>query len=70
MSATLEVNAKETYPLGFSSTIREKINNHYQKVWYYTFCYIGGLKGGPNLEDIVKWYKQAVKSKRRIRINQ
>lgn len=44
----------------------ENIKNYFRKSRHYMFAYIEGLAGGCDLENLVKQYKVAVKSHRRI----
>ena len=53
------VPALESVPL-------ESIQKHFTKVRHYMFAYLQGLTGGSELENLVKQYKKAVKSHRRI----
>ena len=53
------IPALESVPL-------ESIRKHFLKVRHYMFAYLEGLPGGSDLEKMVKKYKQAVKSHRRI----
>ena len=48
----------------------EDVKNYYRKVRNYMFANLVLLDGGPSLELTVKNYKQAVKSHRRISVNQ
>lgn len=57
-------------PLAFETIKPENIQNYYRKVRQYMFAYLEGLTGGPALEKEVKKYKEAVKSHRRISMNQ
>lgn len=57
------VPALESVPL-------ESIQKHFMKVRHYMFAYLEGLKGGVELEGLVKQYKKVVKSHRRISENQ
>ena len=53
------VPALESVPL-------KSITKHFMKVRHYMFAYLQGLKGGVELENLVKQYKKALKSHRRI----
>ena len=44
----------------------ENIKNYFRKVRHYMFAYLEGLPGGSDLENLVKKYKKAIKSHRRI----
>ena len=48
------------------TVIVENIQNYFRKVRHYMFAYLEGLPGGSDLEKLVKNYKNAIKSHRRI----
>lgn len=61
---------RKNIPVSFESVTAENIANYFRKVRDYVCEYLEDLSGGPSLEDQVKKNKQAVKSYRRISINQ
>ena len=46
------------------------IQNHFRKVHHYMFCYLEGLTPGNELDQVLLKYKLAVKSHRRIGLNE
>ena len=60
----------KTIPDAYDSVSLENIQNHFRKVRHYMFGYLEGLKPGNELEEALKKYKVAVKSHRRIGINE
>ena len=48
------------------SVTLETMQKHYRKVRHYMFAYLEGIPGGSDLEKLVKDYKKAIKSHRRI----
>ena len=48
------------------SVTLETIQKQYRKVRHYMFAYLEGIPGGSDLEKLVKDYKKAIKSHRRI----
>ena len=44
----------------------ENVHNHFRKIRHYMFAYLEGIPGGSDLENLVKKYKQIIKSHRRI----
>ena len=57
-------------PLAYDSVTTENIRNHFRKVRHYMFCYLEGLTPGQELDQALVKYKTAVKSHRRISINE
>ncbi len=68
-NSTLEPNSKNI-PLACDSVSVENIQNHFRKVRHYMFCYLEGLTPGKELDKRLKMYKTAVKSHRRIGMNE
>ncbi len=50
----------------FDSVALESMQKHFRKVRHYMFAYLEGTPGGSDLEKLVKHYKKAIKSHRRI----
>ncbi len=44
----------------------DNVKNHFRKIRHYMFAYLEGVPGGCDLEKLVKAYKKAIKSHRRI----
>ena len=61
---------RSTVPLGLDSVTLENIQNFHRKCRHYMFAYLEGHVAGSKLEEQVKKYKVAVKSHRRIGINE
>ena len=61
---------RKNIPLAYDSVTVENIRNHFRKVRHYMFCYLEGLTPGKELDDALLKYKTAVKSHRRIGINE
>ena len=61
---------RKKVPDSYYSVTLENIQNHFRKVRYYMFAYLEGLKPGQELDNILKIYKVAVKSHRRIGSNE
>jgi hypothetical protein len=61
---------RKNIPEAYDSVTLENIQNHFRKVKHYMFGYLEGLKPGNELEETLKKYKMAVKSHRRIGINE
>ena len=57
-------------PLAYDSVTTENIRNHFRKVRQYMFCYLEGLTPGQELDQALVKYITAVKSHRRISINE
>ena len=57
-------------PDSYDSVTLENIQNHFRKVRHYMFGYLEGLTPGNQLEEALKKYKIAVKSHRRIGVNE
>ena len=57
-------------PLAYDLVTVKNICNHFRKVKYYMFCYLEGLTPGKELDQTLKKYKVAVKSHRRIGVNE
>ena len=57
-------------PLAYDSVTVENIRNHFRKLRHYMFCYLEGLTPGKELDQALLKYKTAVKSHRRIGINE
>ncbi len=61
---------RKNIPLAYDSVSVENIQNHFRKVRHYMFCYLEGLTPGKELDKRLKKYKTAVKSHRRIGMNE
>ena len=61
---------RSNVPLGLDSVSLDNINNFHRKCRQYMFAYIEGHVAGSKIEEQVKKYKTAVKSHRRIGINE
>ena len=61
---------RKNIPLAYDTVTLENIQNHFRKVRHYMFCYLGGLTPGKELDDALKKYKKAVKSHRKIGVNE
>ena len=61
---------RKNIPLAYDSVSVENIRNHFRKVRHYMFCYMEGLTPGKELDEMLQKYKIAVKSHRRIGINE
>ena len=60
---------RKNIPLAYDSVSLENIQNHFRKVRHYMYGYMEGLKPGAELDEAIKRYKVAVKSHRRISMN-
>lgn len=60
------VSLRKTVVPALESVSHDSIQNHFRKVRHYLFAYLEGLPGGSDLEKLVKKYKKAIKSHRRI----
>ena len=60
------VSLRNTIIPALESVPLESIQKHFNKVRHYMFAYLEGLPGGSDLEKLVKNYKKAIKSHRRI----
>ena len=60
---------RKNIPLAYDSVSLENIQNHSRKVRHYMYGYMEGLKHGAELDEAIKGYKVAVKSHRRISMN-
>ena len=61
---------RKNIPLAYDSVTVENIRNHFRKVRHYMFCYLEGLTPGKELDQALLKYKTAVKSHRRIGMNE
>ena len=61
---------RKNIPLAYDSVSVENIRNHFRKVRHYMFCYLEGFTPGKELDEMLKKYKIAVKSHKRIGINE
>ena len=61
---------QKNIPLSYDSVSLDNIQNHFRKVRHYMFCYLEGLTPGKELDQVLKKYKLAVKSHRRIGLNE
>ena len=61
---------RNTIPLGLMSVTVENIQNFHRKCRHYMYVYLEGHVAGGALEDQVKKYKIAVRSHRRIGVNE
>ena len=61
---------RKNIPLSYDSVTLENIQNHFRKVKHYMFGYLEGFAPGKDFEDTLKKYKVAVKSHRRIGVNE
>ena len=61
---------RKNIPLGLQSVTLENIQNFHRKVRHYMFSYLEGHVAGAELEKNVAKYKKAVKSHRRIGVNE
>lgn len=61
---------RKNIPLAYDSVTLENIQNHFRKVRHFMFGYLEGLAPGKELDEALKKYKIAVKSHRRIGINE
>ena len=61
---------RNTIPLGLNSVAVENIRNFHRKCRHYMYAYLEGHTAGGELEGQVKKYKTAVKSHRRIGVNE
>ena len=61
---------RKNIPLAYDSVTVENIRNHFRKVRHYMFCYLEGLTSGKELDQALLKYKTAVKSHRRIGMNE
>ena len=53
-------------PPALDSITLESMQKHFRKVRHYMIAYLEGVPGGSELEKLVKDYKKAIKSHRRI----
>ena len=63
---TLLPSLRKNIPLPMTVTLE----NHFRKVCHYMFCYLEGLTPGVELDKALKKYNKAVKSHRKIGINE
>ena len=61
---------RKNIPMSYDSVSLDNIRNHFRKVRHYMFCYLVGLTPGTELDQMLHKYKTAVKSHRRIGINE
>lgn len=61
---------RKNIPDSYDSVSLENIQNHFRKVRHFMFGYLKGLKPGQELDKKLKKYKIAVKSHRRIGLNE
>ena len=59
-------NLRNVIPPALDSVTLESMQKHFRKVRHYMFAYLEGVPGGSELEKLVKDYKKAIKSHRRI----
>lgn len=64
------MSLRKNVPLSYDSVTLENIQKHFRKVRHYMFAYLEGLIPGSELDDRVKKYKKAIKSHRRIGVNE
>ena len=57
-------------PLAYDTVTLDNIHYHFRNVRHYMFCYLEGLIPGKELDKVLKKYKTAVKSHRKISINE
>ena len=57
---------RNTVAPALDSVTMENVHNHFRKVRHYMFAYLEGVPGGSDLEKLVRNYKKAIKSHRRI----
>ena len=60
------VSLRNTIIPALESVPLESIQKHFNKARHYMFAYLEGLPGESDLEKLVKNYKKAIKSHRRI----
>ena len=60
------VSLRNTVIPALETVTLENVQNYFRKVRHYMFAYMEGLPGGSDLEKLVKNYKKAIKSHRRI----
>lgn len=61
---------RKNIPQAYDTVSLENVQNHFRKVRHYMFCYLEGLTPGKDLDNALKKYKLAVKSHRRIGLNE
>ena len=61
---------RKNVPLAYDSVTLENIQNHFRKIRHFMYGYLDGLKPGAELDEALKKYKIAVKSHRRIGLNE
>ena len=61
---------RKNIPLALDSVSVDNIENYHRKVRHYMFSYLEGHVAGRELEENVAKYKKAIKSHRRIGINE
>ena len=61
---------RKNIPLAYDSVTVDNIRNHFRKVQHYMFGYLEGLTPGKDFDQALMKYKTAVKSHRRIGINE
>ena len=61
---------RKNIPLAYDSVTLDNIQNHFRKLRHYMFCYLEGLTPGQELDQTLVKYKTAVKSHRRIGVNE
>ena len=64
------LSLRKNIPHTYDTVTLENIQNHFRKVWHYMFCYLEGLTPGTELDKVLKKYKKAVKSHRKIGVNE
>ena len=61
---------RKNIPLAYDTVTLDNIHYHFRKVCHYMFCYLEGLIPGKELDKALQKYKTAVKSHRKISINE
>ena len=57
---------RNTVAPALDSVTMENVHNHFREVRHYMFAYLEDVPGGSDLETLVRNYKKAIKSHRRI----